>query len=299
MNEIKIRSLINSTFSKECMYDLYMLTLCPLSTNDRVAEIENVLSRYKINHAKLGAGTNRYAVLIDGYAVKIALDVDGMTDNKREMMYSNALQPHVVKVYECMENGLIAVLEYVKPFDQDDFYRMKSKMRSILQDITEGFLIGDIGITLKNYINWGMRSESEICILDFAYIYSVKYKVFTCPKCKTDSSLVYDENYVNLTCPICGSSFTFSEIRKRISKEDEQTEIGDMKQYGYIVPHNMIEMKVQPNEQYSSYLFVNEDKEETVKERSRRMFKKAREEKWLDECMDKLKKGKSLDKEFS
>lgn len=293
--KVRIRSLINSTFTKECMFDLYTLTLCPLSTNERVAEIEKILDKYGIEHMKLGAGTNRYAVLIDEYAVKIALDEDGMTDNKREMLYGTSLQPYVVKVYECMENGLIAVFEYVKPFDREDFWRMKPKMKEILKNITEGYLIGDIGITQKNFINWGMRTESDICILDFAYIYSVKYNVFTCPKCKGNSSLIYDENYVNLVCPICGSIYTFADIRKRISKNDEKKEIGDIKRCGYTLNHSQKENLFIPKKEFSPYLFPEIDEEKERKKEAKRVINQYWEDKWVDSAMSALERGESLD----
>ena len=59
-----------------------------ISNNEKNAFVKTLLTDYNIPFSGLGPGTNRMAVLIDGYAVKIALDKDGMIDNKREFLYT-------------------------------------------------------------------------------------------------------------------------------------------------------------------------------------------------------------------
>ena len=85
--EIK-RSLINKYFSKELLYKIYLTTKQhDLDNNEKAMLNKELLTEYNIPWSSLGNGTNRMAVIIDGYAVKIALDSDGMIDNRREMLY--------------------------------------------------------------------------------------------------------------------------------------------------------------------------------------------------------------------
>lgn len=229
----KKRSLILQYFSKDIYLELMKITMMSdIDNNEKNAYIKNLLRSNNIPFTGLGSGTNRMAVLIDGYAVKIALDKDGMIDNQREMKYSKSLQPYVVKVYECTPNGLIAVTEFVEIFTLNEFHEHQKEMGDILADISDNFLIGDVGITGKNYVNWGTRNDGTICILDFAYIYSVAYNIFTCA-CSEVSILRYDSKYVNLICPLCGRKYTFGEIRRKITREQQANEIGDIKQLSY------------------------------------------------------------------
>ena len=155
-------------------------------------------------------------------------------DNKREFLYSKRLYPYVVKCYECFPNGLCAVTEYVEIFNLDAFYRYQDKMREILADISNTFLIGDVGVTSKNYINWGIRhnGKDEICIMDFAYIYDVRYGIFKC-SCDNETLLQYDKDYVNFLCPRCGRKYTFGEIRRKVTRKAQEAEIGDITLLGY------------------------------------------------------------------
>lgn len=213
------------------------------SNNKKAAEIKRRLTEWGIPFSTLGPGTNRLGLLLEGWTVKIALDSDGEIDNKREFIYSMQLYPYVIKCYECVPNGLIAVFEYVEVFSLDDFYKSQDRMREILRDIASGFLIGDVGISTKNYMNWGHRGE-EVCILDFAYIYSVKFKTFTC-QCSADALLHYDKDFNNLICPVCGRKYSFKDIRKKISRKDQDDEIGDITKKGYTISnaYEVVEFK--------------------------------------------------------
>lgn len=236
MKEISLNSIIKKYFTDEIYLELYKITLmCETNNNKRGEEIKNILTENGIPFSSLGSGTNRMAVLIDGYAVKIALDKDGMIDNLREMLYTKALQPYVVKVYECTKTGLIAVTEYVSVFTMEDYRRRQDEMRDILEIIAKDYFIGDVGIVSKNYTNWGIRTlDNKTVILDFAYIYSTKYNLFTC-KCEDEPIIEYDENYVDLICPSCHRRYTFSDLRRRISEDDQEKEIGDISRLGYHV----------------------------------------------------------------
>lgn len=228
----KLRSMIKQYISDECYFDLYRCTLLDTDNNGRIFEAKRVLQRHGVPFDGLGSGTNRFAVMIDQYAVKIAVDDDGMIDNRREFKYSQELYPYVTKSYECIPNGLILVSEYVNVFEESTFRAKKEEMKEILSIISRRYLIGDVGYNPKNYINWGSRPDGTICILDFAYIYDLSFKVFTCD-CNGISMVKYDENFVNLRCPACGRKYTFGDIRMKITKKQQEKEIGDIRTIGY------------------------------------------------------------------
>ena len=230
------RSLIHKYFTPDICLDIVSIMKIPNANNNiRGAMIKEKLMEYGVPFSPLGSGTNRLGILIDGYAVKIALDEDGQIDNKREYLYSEVLQPYAVKVYECSAEGHIMVCEYISIFSLSDIYdpRIVAKMKEMLEDITTNYFAGDIGITDKNFVNWGRRNDGSLCILDFAYIYDVKYNLFSCPKCGPEIMLKYDAKYVNLICPVCGEKYTFANIRRKITREEQRKEIGDIKELGY------------------------------------------------------------------
>lgn len=228
------RSLLNKYFSKELLVQLLRATKVPDCSNNEKGEIIKwLLEQHGIQYEQLGSGTNRIGILIDGYAFKFALDIDGQIDNRREMKYSKILQPYVVKCYECIPNGLINVTEYIRLFNINDFTNYKKQMGFILNEISDmGYLLGDVGITGKNYENWGVRLDGTICILDFAYCYNVKYNVFKC-SCEEEGLLGYESTFVKLICPRCGREYRFEDIRRRITKEQQEAEIGDTHLLGY------------------------------------------------------------------
>lgn len=250
-NMVKKRSMIFQYISWDLFVELNRVTMEPdIDNNEKGSKIKSLLSDFGVPYTSLGSGTNRMAVLIDGYAMKIALDKDGMIDNMREFIYAQVLYPYVVKVYECIYGGFISISEYVSIFTLDDFHTYQDDMRNILEDISSSFLIGDVGITGRNYVNWGIRDDGTICMLDFAYIYSVDYKLFTC-SCDGETLLSYDKDYVNMRCPRCGRKYTFGQIRKKVTKKDQLNEIGDITKRGYVL--NASEQYVELNPEFEPH----------------------------------------------
>ena len=264
----QFRSMILEYFPVDLCIELKKISLLPDADNNMKGSlIKKKLLNFHVPYTSLGSGTNRMAVLIDGYAVKIALDDDGCIDNKREFLYTRELQPYVVKVEECSPDGLIAVTEYVDIFTIEDYRNHINDMREILKDISENFLLGDVGITTKNYVNWGTRANGTICILDFAYIYSTSFNVFRCT-CNPQSILHYDSNYNNLICPICGRKYTFGEIRRRISRKQQADEIGDIKQIGYVLHKPVETLEVDESKSYNP-----KDKQKKEKKVKKKFYK--------------------------
>lgn len=279
-DKITLRSHIKQYFSVELLVELEKITyMNSVDNNSKVTFINKLLELYEIPFSPLGPGTNRYTVMIEEYAVKIALDRDGMTDNKREFIYSKNLQPYVIKFYETTQNGLVGFCEYVQIFSLDDFYENQDKMRVILEDISSQYLIGDIGISTKNYLNWGFRFDGSICILDFAYIYSLSFKTFVCT-CPSAGVLTYDADYNLLRCNICGKKHSFKDVRRRITRKQEEDEIGDIKEKGYVLHSVTEELPLNPK-------FTDIPKEEESEK-----HKKRRE---LDEKIKEFKKKQDFD----
>ena len=151
------RSLIKKYISDELYIDILKTTLISdADNNEKSIMIKDLLTKYGVPWSGLGNGTNRFAVQVDGYSLKIALDKDGMIDNCREMLYSKALQPYAVKTYECTPSGLFCVEEYVDILDKSDFDdpAVQREMRDILGELSQMFLIGDVGINSKNYVSF-------------------------------------------------------------------------------------------------------------------------------------------------
>ena len=218
------RSLILQYFTPDLLTKLWLITKTSgASNNEKGQLVKETLRENNVAFSPLGSGTNRLGILIDGYSFKIALDEDGMIDNRREFLYTTKLQPYVIKVYEISPMGLIAVSEYFTLFTYDDYREHAEEMKDILKIVSRSFLIGDVGVTGKNYVNWGFREDGTIGMLDFAYIYSVDYKLFTC-SCSDDAILVYDDDFVKLVCPQCGRKYTFGSIRKKVTKKQQEEE---------------------------------------------------------------------------
>ena len=292
MNQ-KFHSRIKEHFgNEELIVELEKLSKrYDIDNNTKTLLIYDILKRYGIQFEKLGPGTNRLGIQIDGYVFKIALDELGHMDNRREFKYSPELYPDVIKVYECMPNGLIAVSEYVTVFDRDMYYNNMDKMRKILSRLCERYLIGDIGISANNFMNWGVRVDGSICSLDFAYIYDITSDAFMC-SCKEHPYVEYDSDYNNLICPACKKKYSFVQIRRRISDEVEEAEVGDIRSHAYIITD--VDQEVEINPELS--VFMKNETHKDKKHKGEKSEKKPSEgelqQQELDETSleDRLKK---------
>ena len=216
----KLRHRIHEIFDEKTLDKIYLIKNSPVYTdnNQKIEEILRVLSG--IDAKFIASGTNRMAVLINGYIFKIALDSFGEQDNINEFEMSPELQPYVTKTYEC--NGLIAVAEYVNLINKDEFYDNRDGIANILSILSENYLFCDMGLTTKNYANFGYRSTKDIVILDYGYIYPLDEKIMHCKKCGAD--LKWNKFYTKLVCSKCGKEHDPIEIRDRMKKKKSTLE---------------------------------------------------------------------------
>lgn len=267
------RSLLLEIFTVEQAMEIEKIQRTfTITNNQKISLYREKLDEWGKEYSPLGGGTNRWAGMVDGYVIKIACDDDGKIDNKREFIYSIPLQPYVIKCYETYADGLIAVFEYVEIFTIDDFWKNTIRMGEILTDIATDFMIGDVGINSTNYVNWGFRDDGSIVILDYAYIYSVKFKQFQC-QCSPSSVLYYDKEFNNLICNTCGKKYSFRDIRKRISRKDQEEEIGDIREKGYILTQTEESKPFNPKFVHGAYARIYSKIKKERKKSGESMFK--------------------------
>lgn len=245
---MKYISRIHQFFPKELMIKLNNICNDVLisDNNTKVDKMVQLLDEYGLPYSELGPGTNRFAIMIDGYVFKIAMDRDGVRDNLAEFSMSIELQPFVTKIYEC--NGLIIVAEYVTVISKDEFQRSKEELQQILVHLSQGYLLGDVGTISKNFMNWGYRPDGSLVILDFAYIYRVIGEEMLCDNILDDNNkcgamLEYDENYHKLVCPRCRRKYIFHEIRRRINKDYEKRELETIKKIAIKLTEPTLDVK--------------------------------------------------------
>ena len=261
-----LRSLIHEKIPSELRFQLELLSRKRNLINEEKHEkIIELLREFDIKGVvQLGPGTNRYAIKIDGYVVKIATDHDGKVDNLKEFKMAKRLYPYVTKTYEVSENGTLLVAEYISPFSSySEMAMYADQIRDILTKLSSTYLIGDVGITSKNYANWGLRAGSSqpVC-LDFAYVYEVSSDLFVCRKC--NSMLVPDRDFKRLNCVnnSCGQEYSFEDIRAKIGNDIHKHEIGDLTEEGYYMTSSNVETEL--NEQRSNYLVKAKEKNNKI-----------------------------------
>ena len=253
-----LRSLIQEQFSFDSRVQMDLLSRRrDISNKEKQEELFHILRTYGVDDVvPLGPGTNRYAFKLNGFVIKFATDNDGKIDNFKEFKMAKILYPDVTRAHEVTENGTILVAEYIQPFES--YFEMRTyadQIRNILKRISSLYLIGDVGITEKNYVNWGIRvgTNRPVC-LDFAYVYSVKSKLFICPYCQTNSMIVPNEDFTHLICsnPKCGRKYLFEDIRRKIGNDVHAHEIGDLTLEGYLMNQSHILTELDPSR--SNYL---------------------------------------------
>lgn len=180
-------------------------------------EIIKMLTDYKIDFVNVGTGTNRFIVRYDSYALKIALDNEGVNDNKQEWNVSTSLSPDIAMPYEISKGGHLMVAAYAPAFTTfQEMNQYSSKISKILEKWSNaGYLLGDVGIQHKNFANWGLLNGNPVCI-DYAYIFKASGAIFGCSRCGYPSLVIDNITYADYSCPKCKYKFPDALIRARI-----------------------------------------------------------------------------------
>lgn len=188
----------------------------------RKNKAKELLDKYNIDYLEVGTGTNRFIIKYDQFAVKIALDAEGIADNKQEWVMSEKLAPDVAKAYEISNGGHLLVAAYCPAFTSYlEMYSHAGTIRSILEKWSNGYLLGDVGLSKVNYANWGLSGGRPVCI-DYAYIFPAEMKLFRCV-CGSKNLITRDNSYTAYKCPQCGKQYEDRDIRSRISLSTRQT----------------------------------------------------------------------------
>ena len=263
-----LRSLIHERFPFELRVELELLSRRrDIGNKEKQEELILLLRKWNIDDiVLLGSGTNRYAFKLDGFVVKFATDHDGKIDNWKEFKMAKRLYPYVIKVHEVSENGTILVCEYIQPFDSfTEMMQYSNDILEILSQLSSSYLIGDVGLSERNYSNWGIRigTSKPVC-LDFAYVYSVSGSLFTCGYCKGNSVLLPNKDYTKLYCsnPACKKEYKFEDIRAKIGNDEHRHEIGNLNEEGYLVSNSKVLVELDPSK--SNYMMQNKKEEKVL-----------------------------------
>lgn len=268
-----LRSQVHEVFSRDVRIELELISRRrDIRNKEKQEEIIKLLQANSINDfVKLGPGTNRYSLKLNGYVFKFATDNDGKIDNWKEFKVTKMFFPRFTKTHEVTTNGTILVSEYISPYlSYGEMLEHADDIRAILGEISQGgYLIGDVGISANNFANWGSRigSSKPVC-LDYAYIYEVTSNVFRCrnPKCTGSSILVPNSDYTYLVCPKCKDKKEFSDLRGLISYEDHLKEIGNLADEGYLMSSpTMVTELVEQRSNYLVKMRPKKKKEEVEK----------------------------------
>lgn len=213
-----------------------------MTPSARKARCIDVLKKYNIPFNDVGTGTNRFIIRYEGYVIKIALDREGVADNRQEWVMSSMLAPDVAPAHEISKGGHLLVASYAPAFSSyQEFLAYRREIIQILKKWGSRYLLGDVGITAINYANWGMLMGKPVCI-DYAYIFPVSMDVFTCV-CGCKEMEFTDDSFTTYQCcnMNCKMKYTDRELRSKIS-QDERIRLFDN------VSNNAIEMTT-PNKE--------------------------------------------------
>lgn len=242
--EVVIESLIKRNFTESFLkkiYDIYMDKL--------MAIVEKTIAYDKLfteefggrkDYRRIGEGTNRFVCLLDNHIIKVAYNYLAYIDNMNELAMAKKMPKELALAYET--NGVILVSEYVTVMDKEDFLESQSTISLILTKLQENrdlvnkekglyYILGDMGMSNKNYGNWGRRMNGEIVVLDYGYLYEMSYKkwkdVSKCPVC--GSSLEYTNDYSELKCigDSCKCKVKYTTLRNALGYENIINNIED------------------------------------------------------------------------
>ena len=228
--EVKIESLIKKNFTEEFMrkiYDIYMDDC--MSIVEKTKRFDKIFTEEfgdRKDYRRIGEGTNRFVCLLDNHIIKVAYNYLAFIDNMNELAQAKNKPKYLAQAYET--NGIILVSEYVTVMDKEEFLENQTAIRNILTILQANikskdkkrnvhYILGDMGMSNKNYGNWGKRMNGEIVVLDYGYLYEMNGvdwdEVAKCPVCGT--YLEYTDDYSELKCAKegCPTKVKYTTIR--------------------------------------------------------------------------------------
>lgn len=280
---VEVQSLIKKNFSRDFMkkiFDIY--------SNKEMSIVEKTINYDKIfreefgerrDYRRIGEGTNRFVCLLDNHIIKVAYNYLAYIDNVNELAMSKKLPKHGPLALAYETNGLILVSEYVAVIDKEDFLESQMQVKKILESLEQDvvsllnknknshYILGDMGMSSKNYGNWGRRPSGELVILDYGYLYKTSYrewkKISKCPYC--GNVLEYKDDYTELQCSSCNKTVKYTTLRNNLGYKkiiDTIENIIEDDEFGKYDSKGKITVDVYKTETYE----VEEQKAEIPKE---------------------------------
>lgn len=230
---VKYRSRLNTLpveLKTELASNVLQWGKSPASRADAILQ---AFKYYNVDVYHAGTGTNRIVVRYNNYALKIALDEEGIADNMQEWAVSPMLSNGVSKSHEIsgslvrdennivrMKGGHLLVATYIPPFlTYGEMATHQKQIISTLKKWSSKFFLGDVGFQQKNFANWGFDSKNNrpVCI-DYAYIFPADTNLYKCLHCSS-RILEPDSMFTSYSCPVCKKRYEDRELRMRISNE--------------------------------------------------------------------------------
>lgn len=188
--------------------------------SSRKNKVMELLKEYNVQFLEVGTGTNRFIIKYDGYAVKIALDKEGIADNKQEWVMSEMLNPDVAYAHEISKGGHMLIADYAAAFTSySEMYSYASTIKKILKKWSTKYLLGDVGLSKLNYANWGISPDGRPVCIDYAYIFPASMDLFKCI-CGNKSMTFTDTTCSAYKCTKCGHVYEDRELRSKISQQE-------------------------------------------------------------------------------
>ena len=207
VDDVRVESLIKKNFSREFMkkiYDIYSDDC--MSIVKKTLLFDEIFGQefgHRKDYRRIGEGTNRFVCLLDNHIIKVAYNYLAYIDNMNELAMAKKNGKRLARAYET--NGIILVSEYGTVMDKEDFLESQSTIGMVLTTMSglekdkpnkrgNKYILGDMGMSDKNYGNWGRRTNGDIIVLDYGYLYEVP-----------------GEDWLDIArCPICGSTINYT-----------------------------------------------------------------------------------------
>lgn len=198
---------------------LRLAQLWRIATDDTIGDC-NVKARLirevmvPLGFTEIGCGTNRIAFRKNNYVYKIALDKRGFIDDISEYKRTPEVPQRLFKGYET--NRVVIVGEYVELVSKAYWIAHRAEAKAILSELSTKFIMDDVGLTEKNYCNWGLRAtpdgEGQLVLLDCAYLYPIRK--FDMIRCECGGKIVHSEDFTYYQCSNskCGKHYIVAEL---------------------------------------------------------------------------------------